>query len=164
MFIIDYVTTNWAEISGAFAAGFAFAVALALHQRHVDFGEQFHAGHLVALRRQREGGRAAFVGEAVEKAGAGEEGRRVEARLLGVGAAHLEQSEQMALFGALDERRRSATRAADAIRSRYGTRAIVRARLLGSGVAEPFERDPMTAPEARRVGRARPGATGSADP
>ena len=31
-----------------------------------------------------------------------------------------------------------------------------RARLLESRVAEPFERDPMTAPEARRVGRAHP--------
>jgi DNA polymerase-4 len=80
----------------------------------------------------------------------------VRVRLLGVGAAHLERTQQMALFGELDERRRNAIRAADAIRSRYGTRAIVRARLLGSGVAEPFERDPMTAPEARRVGRARP--------
>jgi DNA polymerase-4 len=80
----------------------------------------------------------------------------VRVRLLGVAAAHLERTQQMALFGELDERRRNAIRAADAIRSRYGTRAIVRARLLGSGVAEPFERDPMTAPEARRVGRARP--------
>jgi DNA polymerase IV len=82
--------------------------------------------------------------------------RGIRVRLLGVGASHLEESEQMALFGATDERRRQATRAADAIRSRYGSRAIVRARLLGGGVAEPFERDPMTAPDARRVGRARP--------
>jgi hypothetical protein len=69
----------------------------------------------------------------------------------------------MALFGVADERRRSATRAADDIRSRYGTRAIVRARLLGSGVAEPFERDPMTAPDARRVGRASLDRSDSAD-
>jgi hypothetical protein len=62
----------------------------------------------------------------------------------------------MALFGAVDERRRNATRAADDIRSRYGSKAIVRARLLEGGVAEPFERDPMTAPDARRVGRASP--------
>jgi DNA polymerase IV len=82
--------------------------------------------------------------------------RGIRVRLLGVGASHLVEAEQMALFGAIDERRRQATRAADAIRSRYGSRAIVRARLLGGAIAEPFERDPMTAPDARRVGRARP--------
>jgi DNA polymerase-4 len=89
--------------------------------------------------------------------------RGVRVRLLGVGASHLEEAEQMALFGVADERRRNATRAADDIRSRYGTRAIVRARLLGSGVAEPFERDPMTAPDARRVGRASPERSDPAD-
>ena len=37
-------------------------------------------------------------------------------------------------------------------------------RFYGLFVAEPFERDPMTAPDARRVGRARPdpGVDGSA--
>ena len=54
-----------------------------------------------------------------------------------------------------DERRRRATEAADAIRRRYGSKAIRRARLLGSGVAEPFERDPMSAPEGGSIGRAR---------
>lgn len=29
MFIVDYVTTNWELISGAFIAGYAFAVAIA---------------------------------------------------------------------------------------------------------------------------------------
>jgi DNA polymerase-4 len=86
--------------------------------------------------------------------------RGIRVRLLGVGASQLVDAEQMALFGASDERRRQATRAADAIRSRYGSRAIVRARLLGSGVAEPFERDPMTAPDAPRVGRSRPEGAG----
>ena len=56
-----------------------------MQQRHRDRGEQVHAGHLVALRRQREGGRPALVGERIEQAGAGEERRRIEARLLGVG-------------------------------------------------------------------------------
>jgi hypothetical protein len=61
----------------------------------------------------------------------------------------------LGLFTAEDERRRKATEAADAIRARYGARAIRRARLIDSGVAEPFERDPMTAPESGSIGRAR---------
>jgi DNA polymerase-4 len=79
----------------------------------------------------------------------------VRVRLLGVGASHLGQGEQMGLFAAEDERRRKATAAADAIRKRYGSKAIRRARLIDSGVAEPFERDPMTAPEGGSIGRAR---------
>ncbi len=81
--------------------------------------------------------------------------RGIRVRLLGVGASHLGDGEQMSLFSAEDERRRRATEAADAIRRRYGSKAIRRARLLGSGVAEPFERDPMTAPEGSSIGRAR---------
>jgi DNA polymerase-4 len=81
--------------------------------------------------------------------------RGIRVRLLGVGASHLGEGEQMALFDAGDERQRRATEAADAIRRRYGSRAIRRARLLESGVAEPFERDPMTAPESGSIGRAR---------
>ena len=79
----------------------------------------------------------------------------VRVRLLGVGASHLGAGEQMGLFAADDERRRKATEAADAIRKRYGSKAIRRARLIDSGVAEPFERDPMTAPEGGSIGRAR---------
>ena len=79
----------------------------------------------------------------------------IRVRLLGVAASHLGQGEQMSLF-AQDERRRRATEAADAIRRRYGSKAIRRARLLGSGVAEPFERDPTSAPEGSSIGRARP--------
>jgi DNA polymerase-4 len=81
--------------------------------------------------------------------------RGTRVRLLGVGASHLGEGEQMGLFGAEDERRRKVTAAADAIRQRYGARAIRRARLIDSGVAEPFERDPMTAPESGSIGRAR---------
>jgi DNA polymerase-4 len=79
----------------------------------------------------------------------------IRVRLLGVGASHLGEGEQMGLFAVEDERRRKATAAADAIRKRYGSKAIRRARLLDSGVAEPFERDPMTAPEGGSIGRAR---------
>jgi DNA polymerase IV len=82
--------------------------------------------------------------------------RGIRVRLLGVGASHLGYGEQMALFVATDERRRRAAEAADEIRRRFGSRAIRRARLLDSAVAHPFERDPMSAPEARRVGRMGP--------
>jgi hypothetical protein len=74
-------------------------------------------------------------------------------RLLGVAATHLGEREQLALFGTGDEQRRKATEATDRIRKRFGSRAITRARLLEGQIADPFERDPMTAPEARRVGR-----------
>lgn len=77
-------------------------------------------------------------------------------RLLGVGASHLSDREQLSLFGG-DDRHEAATRATDAIRKRFGSKAITRARLLDSGVAEPFERDHLHAPEAPRVGRARRG-------
>jgi DNA polymerase IV len=76
-------------------------------------------------------------------------------RLLGVGAANFGAREQLALFGTGDTRQRRAVEATDLIRRRYGPRAITRARLLDSHVAEPFERDPTTSPEARRIGRRR---------
>ena len=79
--------------------------------------------------------------------------RGVRVRLLGVAASHLGEGGQMALFSAGDERKRKATEAADAIRRRYGSRAIRRARLLGDGMAEPFERDPLSAPEGGAIGR-----------
>jgi DNA polymerase-4 len=77
----------------------------------------------------------------------------IRVRLLGVGASHLDDGQQMALFDADDERRRRATRAADDIRRRFGARAIRRARLLGSRVAEPFERDPMSPLDGGSIGR-----------
>jgi DNA polymerase-4 len=89
--------------------------------------------------------------------------RGVRVRLVGVVASHLVEREQLSLFASDDARRRRAVGAADAIRRRFGERAITRARLLGSRVAAPFERDPNTAPEARRVGRPRPPSAGSAE-
>jgi DNA polymerase-4 len=77
---------------------------------------------------------------------AGPELRAIRVRLLGVAASRLTGAEQLSLFSADAERRRRATQAADDIRRRYGAQAIRRARLLGSEVAEPFERDPMSAP------------------
>jgi DNA polymerase IV len=78
--------------------------------------------------------------------------RGARIRLLGVAATGLGEPEQLDLFGGAGERRRRATQAMDAIRRRYGSRAIVRARLLGGQVAEPFERDPRSAADTRRIG------------
>jgi DNA polymerase-4 len=83
--------------------------------------------------------------------------RGIKVRLLGVAASHLGEGQQLSLFDEDDERRRRAIEAADAIRRRFGPKAIRRARLLEDGVAEPFERDPSRAPDGGRIGRARPG-------
>ena len=87
--------------------------------------------------------------------------RGIHVRLLGVAATHLTEPQQLELFAPADDRRRLATAATDAIRRRFGPRAITRARLLGAGVAEPFERDHLSAPEARRIGRPGPPDPGS---
>ncbi|MEK6721296.1 MAG: DNA polymerase IV [Chloroflexota bacterium] len=70
-------------------------------------------------------------------------------RLLGVTASGLGERDQLALFPAEEPRRRRATEAADAIRQRFGDRAVTRARLLRAALPMPFERDPTTAPERR---------------
>jgi DNA polymerase-4 len=74
----------------------------------------------------------------------------IRVRLLGVTASSLVSREQLALFGE-DPRRRRAVEAADALRRRYGERAVTRARLIGTGLPAPFERDPGTAVERRGV-------------
>ena len=88
------------------------------------------------------------------------EARGIHVRLIGVGASHLTEREQLSLFGADDERTRRVVEAADRIKERFGPRAITRARLVrrggGSAVPEPFERDHLSAPEARRVGKPGP--------
>jgi DNA polymerase IV len=76
--------------------------------------------------------------------------RGIRVRLIGVTASNFVESSQLALFGE-DDRRRRVVEAADAIRRRFGSRAVTRARLLRSDLPAPFERDPFTAPE-RRVG------------
>ena len=75
--------------------------------------------------------------------------RGLRIRLVGVTASHLGERDQLVLFGADDGRRRRLVEAEDAIRRRYGERTITRARLLGTKLPAPFERDPMTAPEHR---------------
>ena len=81
--------------------------------------------------------------------------RGIHVRLLGVGTSGFAEREQMTLFAedATGEggRRRRATEAADAVRRRFGDGAMTRARLLGSGLPAPFERDPMK-PLERRTG------------
>jgi DNA polymerase-4 len=75
--------------------------------------------------------------------------RGVRIRLLGVTASGLGERDQLALFAADDPRRRRAIEAADAVRHRFGERAITRARLVGSRLPSPFERDPMTPVDQR---------------
>ncbi len=86
--------------------------------------------------------------------------RGVRIRLLGVSASHLGERDQLALFAADDPRRRRAIEAADRIRRRFGERAVTRARLLGTGLPAPFERDPRTSLERRGVHAAPPGGRG----
>ncbi len=80
------------------------------------------------------------------------ETRGIRVRLLGVAATNLSEREQLTLFAAADGeiRRRRAVEAADALRRRFGERAVTRARLLGRPLPAPFERDPGSAIEGRR--------------
>jgi DNA polymerase-4 len=81
--------------------------------------------------------------------------RGLKIRLLGVGTSGFAEREQLTMFAeegaGEDGRRRKATEAADTIRRRFGERAVTRARLLGSGLPAPFERDPRM-PLERRTG------------
>ena len=81
--------------------------------------------------------------------------RAIRVRLLGVTASNLGERVQLQLFSGEGEaagdaaRGRRVVEAEDAIRRRFGERAVTRARLLGTGLPAPFEHDPMTAPEHR---------------
>jgi DNA polymerase-4 len=77
--------------------------------------------------------------------------RGLRIRLLGVTASGLGKRDQLSLFGIDDPRRRRVVEAADAVRHRYGERAITRARLVGSRLPAPFERDPMTPVDPRSM-------------
>jgi DNA polymerase-4 len=70
-------------------------------------------------------------------------------RLLGVTASHFGEHDQLALFAAEDPRRRRVVEATDAVRRRFGARAVTRARLIGARLPTPFERDHGTAAERR---------------
>jgi DNA polymerase-4 len=74
-------------------------------------------------------------------------GKRI--RLLGVAATGLGRPEQTTLLDLTDERRHKLVTATDAVRKRYGDRAVVRASLLRRHVPSPLERDPNSAIEGR---------------
>jgi len=78
--------------------------------------------------------------------------RGMRVRLLGVTASNLGEREQLALFETGEPRHRRAVEAADALRRRYGERAVTRARLLGAGLPAPFERDPRNPLDRRARG------------
>jgi DNA polymerase-4 len=70
-------------------------------------------------------------------------------RLLGVAATGLGRPEQTSMFEVVDEKKRRLVSATDAVRNRYGERAVVRASLLRRAAPSPFERDPNSAIEGR---------------
>jgi DNA polymerase-4 len=78
--------------------------------------------------------------------------RGIRVRLLGVTASHLGEREQLGLFLDDDPRRRKAIEAADAVRRRYGSKAVTRGRLVNAGLPAPFERDPRNPLDRRARG------------
>jgi nucleotidyltransferase/DNA polymerase involved in DNA repair len=70
-------------------------------------------------------------------------------RLLGVSATQLGQPEQISMFEVVDEKQRRVVDATDAVRRRFGDRAVTRASLLDRRLPSPFERDPASAVEGR---------------
>ena len=70
-------------------------------------------------------------------------------RLLGVSATQLGQPEQISMFEVVDEKQRRVVDATDAVRRRFGDRAVTRASLLHRDVPSPFDRDPASAVEGR---------------
>ncbi len=74
-------------------------------------------------------------------------GRKI--RLLGVAATQLGAPEQISMFEVVDARQRRVVDATDAVRRRFGDRAVTRASLLHRDLPAPFERDPNSAVEGR---------------
>jgi nucleotidyltransferase/DNA polymerase involved in DNA repair len=70
-------------------------------------------------------------------------------RLLGVSATQLGAPEQIGMFEVVDAKQRRVVDATDAVRRRFGDRAVTRASLLNRGLPAPFERDPASAVEGR---------------
>ena len=66
-------------------------------------------------------------------------------RLLGVSATQLGAQEQTSMFEVVDAKQRRVVDATDAVRRRFGDRAVTRASLLRRGLPAPFERDPNSA-------------------
>jgi len=80
-----------------------------------------------------------------------------------VGAHGLGEPAQLGLFAPDEDRRRRAVEATDAVRRRFGERAVTRARLLGSAFSAGG-RDPNQPLDPRRVGRQRPAPATDEDP
>jgi DNA polymerase-4 len=78
--------------------------------------------------------------------------RGIRVRLLGVSASNLGEREQLGMFEVDDPKRRKAIEAADRLRRRYGSDAITRGRLVGTGLPAPFERDPRNPLDRRARG------------
>jgi nucleotidyltransferase/DNA polymerase involved in DNA repair len=81
--------------------------------------------------------------------------RGLKVRLLGVAAFNLWASDQIGLWAGASDRRHRAAEAIDAVRKKYGRKAIARARLLAGDAAAtpaPFERDFSTPPDKRGDG------------
>jgi DNA polymerase-4 len=74
-------------------------------------------------------------------------GKRI--RLLGVAATQLGQPEQTTMFELVNEKQRRVVDATDAVRRRFGDRAVTRGSLLHRPMPSPFERDPASAVEGR---------------
>ena len=70
-------------------------------------------------------------------------------RLLGVSATQLGTPEQMSMFEVADQKQRRVVEATDAVRRKFGDRAVTRASLLDRPLPAPFERDPNSAVEGR---------------
>ena len=77
--------------------------------------------------------------------------RGIRVRLLGVTASGLGEREQLPVRAGRPAAP-PAVEAADALRRRYGERAVTRARLLGAGLPAPFERDPRNPLDRRARG------------
>jgi hypothetical protein len=71
-----------------------------------------------------------------------------------VTASNLGEREQLGMFESVEPRRRRAVEAADDLRRRYGEGTITRARLLGTDLPAPFERDPRNPLDRRARGAA----------
>ncbi len=70
-------------------------------------------------------------------------------RLLGVSATQLGAPEQISMFEVADQKQRRVVEATDAVRRKFGDRAVTRASLLDRPLPAPFERDPNSAVEGR---------------
>jgi DNA polymerase IV len=77
------------------------------------------------------------------------ETRGKKIRLLGVAGTQLGRPEQTTMFEIVDEKQRRVVTATDAVRKRFGDRAVTRGSLLHRRMPSPFERDPASAVEGR---------------